>query len=163
MLSEYHQEHRSVRLASAKKWRQDNLDKVREKDKRWRDANSVRILAYQREYRRQHPEQRKAADDARRARKSGSGAYQVSGKDLARLTAQGCQHAHYGACSGPMHVDHIVPLARGGRHSIGNLQGLCQRHNTSKGDRLEIEVQVRQTRRATREPITNDKISCQEL
>ena len=74
----------------------------------------------------------------------------MSPKDLARLTAQGCQHASYGACSGPMHVDHIVPLARGGRHAVGNLQALCQRHNTSKGDKLEIEVQVRQTRRATR-------------
>ncbi|MFI8830536.1 HNH endonuclease [Streptomyces afghaniensis] len=32
-----------------------------------------------------------------------------------------------------MHVDHLVPLARGGAHSLSNLVPACQRCNTSKG------------------------------
>ena len=75
-----------------------------------------------------------------RTRKSGNGVFAISAKDDRRLRSQPCQHAHLGPCNGPMHVDHIVPLSRGGRHSIGNLQMLCQRHNTSKSNRLEIEV-----------------------
>lgn len=32
-------------------------------------------------------------------------------------------------------IDHIVPLARGGRHELSNLQLLCRRCNTRKSDR----------------------------
>ncbi len=33
------------------------------------------------------------------------------------------------------HVDHVIPLARGGRTVWDNLQVLCRRHNLEKGDR----------------------------
>lgn len=32
------------------------------------------------------------------------------------------------------HVDHILPLSKGGLHIMGNLQGLCAHHNLSKAD-----------------------------
>lgn len=36
-------------------------------------------------------------------------------------------------------VDHIVPLARGGKHELSNLQCLCKRCNISKGVKLMSE------------------------
>lgn len=33
----------------------------------------------------------------------------------------------------PLEADHVVPLAKGGRSDLGNLQPLCKRCNMAKG------------------------------
>jgi len=48
----------------------------------------------------------------------------------AGFTCQAC-----GAKDRPLHVDHIIALARGGSGERSNLQCLCDRCNTSKGAR----------------------------
>lgn len=35
-----------------------------------------------------------------------------------------------------LHVDHIVPVSKGGSHLVSNMQTLCRRCNLSKGARL---------------------------
>lgn len=34
-----------------------------------------------------------------------------------------------------LHIDHVIPLSRGGTNTVSNLQVLCRHHNTSKGAR----------------------------
>lgn len=63
----------------------------------------------------------------------------ITSRDIARLVAR-----HDGKCAycdkpGPVELDHVVPLARGGRHAIGNLLPACMRCNRSKNARLLIE------------------------
>jgi 5-methylcytosine-specific restriction endonuclease McrA len=36
-------------------------------------------------------------------------------------------------------IDHVIPLARGGNHSIGNLMTLCRKCNASKGKKFLVE------------------------
>ena len=36
-----------------------------------------------------------------------------------------------------LHVDHIVPVSRGGKSVMGNLQTLCEDCNCGKGNRYE--------------------------
>ncbi|MFD1277447.1 HNH endonuclease [Streptomyces kaempferi] len=47
--------------------------------------------------------------------------------------------AYCGGNSGGIHMDHVVPLSRGGRHAIGNVLPACQACNLSKGAKLIVE------------------------
>ncbi|MEH7482456.1 HNH endonuclease [Neobacillus drentensis] len=49
---------------------------------------------------------------------------------------------HCGSIEGPFHIDHIVPLAKGGRDEVENLQCLCSICNQKKGANLDINFNV---------------------
>jgi 5-methylcytosine-specific restriction endonuclease McrA len=54
------------------------------------------------------------------------------------------QRRHDGCCvycgkSGPLTMDHVIPLIRGGRHAIGNILPACARCNSSKNGRYITE------------------------
>lgn len=59
----------------------------------------------------------------------------VSHKDLMRLLSSPCANCGHESTN----LDHIVPIARGGRHSVGNLQPLCKPCNSSKGSKFLVE------------------------
>ena len=134
-----------------RRWLDANPERHREQGRRWQDANPEKERERKRRYREAHPEKGREYQRRRRARRNNNGVYVVSDKDLRRLQQQPCAHAHLGPCNGHMHVDHIVPVSRGGTHGIGNLQRLCQRHNISKHDRLEVEVTRKKHSSATAE------------
>lgn len=47
--------------------------------------------------------------------------------------------AYCGGNEGGLHMDHVIPLSRGGRHAIGNVLPACQGCNLSKGAKLVVE------------------------
>lgn len=85
-----------------------------------------------REWRKNNPEKRRAARNNSRARRK----RQAEGKWTAEEFAAVCDH--YGnvcLCCGKakkLHADHVVPLIKGGRNDITNLQGLCHSCNSRK-------------------------------
>ena len=82
------------------------------------------------------------------SRAAGKG--KVTGEELARL--QNRQGGKCGICGKPFnefHIDHIIPLSRGGSNTIGNLQLTHSTCNLKKGskspeDLVEIEVRKHQ-------------------
>jgi 5-methylcytosine-specific restriction endonuclease McrA len=72
----------------------------------------------------------------RRIRKTNNEIFTISNKDMRRLLSSKCA-----VCESydKIHIDHVIPVSRGGRHSIGNLQPLCQGCNLSKNNKLNIE------------------------
>lgn len=51
-----------------------------------------------------------------------------------------CQHCEGEFDVSLLHADHVIPVARGGLTTLGNLQALCGPCNLRKGKRLEAEL-----------------------
>jgi 5-methylcytosine-specific restriction endonuclease McrA len=105
-------------------WAANNRDKVKKIQKRWNDKNRHKINAY-------------AAN--RRALLFGAG--QHTGEDIKQLYQS--QDGNCGICEkrlGRWHVDHIVPISKGGLNTKDNLQLLCKTCNLRKGAKSLEEV-----------------------
>lgn len=78
------------------------------------------------------------ASSRRRAKKVGADVREVTDKDWQRL----CKRYNYccGWCGRRLKLtqDHIIPLDKGGRHSIGNLIPACRRCNAQKSNKLPV-------------------------
>lgn len=68
----------------------------------------------------------------------------VSERDWQRTVRRfGGRCAYCGALPDPMHMDHVVPLSRTGRHAIGNVLPACEKCNLAKGSKLLVEWRYR--------------------
>jgi 5-methylcytosine-specific restriction endonuclease McrA len=147
----YQAAHRKEQYAHTKAWRKRNVDKMREANRRqyannpqhrqsvknaWREANVDKIKAFQKKYRLNHLPKMAEKQHKRRAKMRSNGVYQISEKELIKLYSFPCI-----ACgtTDRVTIDHIIPIARGGTHSIGNLQSLCLKCNSSKNHRTMSE------------------------
>jgi 5-methylcytosine-specific restriction endonuclease McrA len=64
----------------------------------------------------------------------------IAGKDWRKLVRHYRHRCAYcGGNDGGIHMDHVIPLSRGGRHAIGNVLPACQHCNLSKGAKLLAE------------------------
>jgi 5-methylcytosine-specific restriction endonuclease McrA len=115
-----------------KKYRLANIEKEREYRKRYRLAN----LEKGKEYRLANLERRRNHQHTRRVKKLSNGVFKISPKELKKLYSSSC---FYCSSTENIHADHLVPISRGGQHSIGNLLPACQKCNLSKGSKLLIE------------------------
>jgi len=112
------------KMADAK-WYAANSERHRENDRAWRDANPERVSVIDRN-----------RNAKRKTRKLEQSVGVVTTADIAAILAQPCL-----ACGTrqSITIEHLVPLARGGAHSIGNLAPLCQSCNSSKNSMLWVE------------------------
>lgn len=111
-----------------RRWAVENRDKVNAAAEKWRNdpANKEKI---------------RLAAKKRRALVKSADVREISPRDWLRLLDR-CRFACFYCGESPdeqLTVDHVVPLSRGGRHSIGNIVPACKRCNSSKHDRLIVE------------------------
>jgi len=124
------------KIAETKKaWGQGNRDWNAPKEKLYRAANKEKITAYQKKWARENADSVSLTRQIRRARKLRNGVFLVTRKELKRLYANPCAY-----CGAPSkHIDHVIPISRGGTHSIGNLVGACAPCNLVKGKKFIME------------------------
>lgn len=114
------------RALRIKRYENVNFESVAKYRKAWRLSNQDRLYAY---------------NHRRRAlKKNSSGAY-TAAEARAILLAQSYRCAYCDADLRKVrrHLDHVVPISRGGRNDRANLQYLCQPCNLSKGAKHPID------------------------
>jgi len=124
-----------------------NKERVRKISSDWQKLNPSRAKEAQARYRLRHKEELKArrklrleynrnAWNKRKVQKASNGVFAISKPELAKLYAQPC---FYCGAIGQIEMDHVIPIKRGGAHSIGNLVAACMPCNRSKGSKTITE------------------------
>lgn len=152
-LSKYHAAYRAAHREKAKavsvKWRLENKDKERAMMARYRAENRAILVLRAREQYQKHKKRIKADNAAyKKGRPEQCRVYHINRKRrladgvlstdiVARLMIE--QRSHCAYCttdiSRSYHLDHVHPVARGGRNIDDNVQLLCPACNLSKNDR----------------------------
>ena len=98
-------------------------------------SNRARLIARSVQWAIENPDRMQARRRERRARKRGNpGSVGVQVQDWLRLVNRHSHCCAYcGSYAAVLHMDHVIPLAKGGRHAIGNVLPACPTCNHSKG------------------------------
>jgi 5-methylcytosine-specific restriction endonuclease McrA len=110
----YREEKPDAKRESQRRYYENNRDKIREKDNRYRENNRDKVREWGR-----------VKEAKRRAQKRS--ATTTDAAELAMI------QQFYAECPAGYHVDHVIPIALGGRHELANLQWLEASLNASKG------------------------------
>lgn len=114
-------EQKAKNLVITKKWIKENYPKAKKLWSEWAKNN---------------PDKVRNKNAARRSRLKQAKTFYITNKEINKLINSPCFYC--GSKNQPS-LDHIVPLARGGDHSIGNLTTACKPCNSSKGDSFITE------------------------
>lgn len=143
------------RRAAVRAWKEANSEKLRAARRSYREANRESVRAYHQAYyeanskkqrvavrvwRMANPEKALAYNSARRAKKIECLAHLTEG-DRKTVVAFYKASRRVSKCLGiAFHIDHIIPLAKGGHHHPSNLQILPARINLRKHAKLDFTI-----------------------
>jgi len=144
---EYYHRNKEKAAASYKRYYEANREKRLAYHAEWSRKNKKSRAARMVEYRKRNPNVRKdwakanpekqaALYAIRRSRKKGLSIWLVKTKEIVTLYSQSCL---YCGSTADIQIDHVIPLSRGGNHSIGNLAPACKKCNLSKKDKFVME------------------------
>ncbi len=141
------------------KWRQENAERIREYKRAWiaknpdkqreygakfYKENKEKVDEHNKAYAIRYPEKRKfqkrIVEARRRARKYTTDDGTITSNVIIAMFKE--QRGKCNLCKARLetyHIDHMIPLAKKGKHTIKNIQLLCVKCNESKGCRLEEE------------------------
>ena len=124
---------KAKKLESESIKRQSNRQKANDYAKNYRRVNPEKIKELNIKWRKNNPEKVRELEHRRRARLLANGKFFITEKFLIKLYQSPCV-----GCGETKNItqDHVIPIARGGTHSEGNLQPMCKKCNSSKKDKF---------------------------
>lgn len=150
--TEYNKKNPEITRRAAAKWQKANPEIVRAKAREWEKANPEKRQAISKrkyaarpdhyraknnKWARENPDKKAVVTHRRRAIKAAAEGSHTAAEVAAILKKQKhrCAYCPADLRKVKRHLDHIVPLARGGSNSASNLQWTCDFHNMAKGSR----------------------------
>jgi 5-methylcytosine-specific restriction endonuclease McrA len=111
--------------------------RARERDRARYAQEAEHRKAYARQYLKDHPEEMRAV---RRRRRAGMRleVFAFTERDWIRLLHQYRHRCAYCGADRKLVREHVIPIALGGRHSVGNIVPACEPCNARKGKRLLV-------------------------
>lgn len=139
--ADYRQRNREKRRISRRNWYVRNMEHAKAYARQYHQEHIEERRAYARNYYRSHYEERIAYAKSYNAGRRALEAAQGKGYTAAEVRLQHrSQHGkcwHCGKLVGRRyHVDHLIPLRKGGKHDASNIVIACPLCNLSKKDKL---------------------------
>lgn len=132
--------HWPLLLAKRKEYYQKNKARTLESNRKYRELHKERIDAWQKDYAKANPDVGARTQAKRQRAKLDTLSYAPAIKrwmtDIKSKPFVRCHWCGTKIKGRQVHFDHIVPLAKGGTHSIGNLCASCPECNHTKSARL---------------------------
>lgn len=140
-----YQANRHMILARQKEYYLAHSDERRQYSARYYQENRTRIIEAAKTWQQANPRKTSLARSrTRAARRASIGTDRISERDWERLLRRYRGRCAY--CSvetAAPHMDHVVPLCHGGRHTIGNVLPACPSCNLSKNSRFLADWRFR--------------------
>lgn len=163
-VKEYQQSNHPKMVEAAYRWRDANPEKFQSSQEEWKEKNRDKLIGYSRSYRLADPEKyrqncrnwraanreksrqaasqwtknnpiRNAIKTARRKARIYESEGTYTEAEWLELCARYDNRCLCCKEQKPLTVDHVVPVTRGGRNDVSNLQPLCQECNSRKGQK----------------------------
>lgn len=113
-----------------------NKDQIKYTVRQYREENLEKVKRTKRRHYQENTEVYRASRQNRRARRRSNGGHISTAEWQSVLDRFNGKCAKCGSADN-IHMDHVVPLAKGGKHSPDNIQPLCQTCNLRKGVKVE--------------------------
>lgn len=142
--AEWHKAHTEEQRQYRAEYRRAHAEEIRQQKAEWYKANAVERRQKHREWSKT-PKGRLIAVEAQARRRGGPGAVKVTAQDLELIQASQLDKAGNLVCywchevilpDETPHLDHWMPLSKGGRHEVANLHYMHARCNLFKSDKL---------------------------
>lgn len=138
----WNQAHPEKARARTRAWVAANPEKKRANNIAWEKANREKMRAKERKWAANNPQKVAEKNLRRQGRVLAKGIFRINKKEIEKLLSMPC---FYCGQTKNQSLDHVIPVSRGGTHSIGNLVTACRSCNSSKRDRTIMEWRKRKT------------------
>ena len=133
----YHK-NRDKWLANNQRWKSQNRERYLKSQAKYYQKNKALVKQRISKWNARHKSQLVNYNNKRRITLE-SNKFLVFEKDIRKILNQPC---FYCKTTPATTIDHIIPVAKGGRHSVGNLIGACRPCNSSKKTKTIMEFRV---------------------
>jgi len=138
----YRQAHKAEIAASVAMYQKNHKAKMAAYHVTWYKAHKADILAYHVAYYKTHPDYYREQGAKRRAMKAGATVERVYRAIVFERDQGRCHLCGKKVNPKKWHLDHIIPLARGGEHSCQNVAVSCAKCNLSKGIKAGAQLRL---------------------